>query len=278
MDREAFLAAGGGFGWRLPDAAALTGGCQVRTALICGKEENDMYEMRGRIRYSEVDREGRLTIPALINYLQDCCTFQSEDLGVGLDFLKEHQMGWFVTSWWIHVEELPRMGDEVVVVTWPYDFKGFLGYRNFAVKTPEGKTCIEVNSLWILMNVETGRPVRQPREMKDAYILEAGLQREWGDRKREISSQLEEVYRFTVQGMHIDTNGHMNNEKYVAAAQECMPPELQPTDIYVEYKKSAMAGDEVICRRAPIEGGMQVVLADSEDNVFSVIEYKRDQA
>ena len=79
-----------------------------------------MYEMKGRVRYSEVDSDGRLTIPALINYLQDCCTFQSEDLGVGLPYLRERGIGWFVTSWWIHVEKLPAMGEHITVKTWPY--------------------------------------------------------------------------------------------------------------------------------------------------------------
>ena len=42
-----------------------------------------MYEFDSRVRYSEVDHHGTMTVPALINYFQDCSTFQSEDLGIG---------------------------------------------------------------------------------------------------------------------------------------------------------------------------------------------------
>lgn len=42
-----------------------------------------MYEMKARIRYSEVGTDGKLMLSALVNYFQDCSTFQSEDLGVG---------------------------------------------------------------------------------------------------------------------------------------------------------------------------------------------------
>ena len=233
-----------------------------------------MYEMAGRVRYSEVDHEGKLTISALINYLQDCCTFQSEDLGIGLPFLKERKIGWFVTSWWIHVDRLPRMGDQITVRTWPYDFKGFLGYRNFILADADGETLVEVNSLWILMNLESGKPVRLPKEMREAFVMEPALPRDWGARKREVDPEAPEVYRFVVQGMHIDTNGHMNNEKYVAAAQECMPEQLRASEIYVEYKKSAMKGDEVICKRSEIPGGVRICLCDQEQNVFSIVEYK----
>ena len=48
-----------------------------------------MYEFDSRVRYSEVDHHGTMTVPALINYFQDCSTFQSEDLGIGTTVLKE---------------------------------------------------------------------------------------------------------------------------------------------------------------------------------------------
>ena len=45
-----------------------------------------MYTFESRIRYSETDSEGKLTMASLINYFQDCSTFQSEDHGLGLDY------------------------------------------------------------------------------------------------------------------------------------------------------------------------------------------------
>ena len=45
-----------------------------------------MYTFESRVRYSEVDHTELITLPAIINYFQDCSTFQSEDLGVGIDY------------------------------------------------------------------------------------------------------------------------------------------------------------------------------------------------
>ena len=36
-----------------------------------------MYDYKSRVRYSECDAKAEITLPALVNYLQDCCTFQS---------------------------------------------------------------------------------------------------------------------------------------------------------------------------------------------------------
>ena len=48
-----------------------------------------MYEFNSRVRYSEIDHHGTLTLPALINYFQDCSTFQSELLNNGVERLEE---------------------------------------------------------------------------------------------------------------------------------------------------------------------------------------------
>ena len=42
-----------------------------------------MYTFDSRIRYSEIDRSGRLSIPAVVDYFQDCSAFQSEELKAG---------------------------------------------------------------------------------------------------------------------------------------------------------------------------------------------------
>lgn len=43
---------------------------------------DNQYTTEGRIRFSEVDHTRRITLPGIVNYFQDCSTFQSEDLGL----------------------------------------------------------------------------------------------------------------------------------------------------------------------------------------------------
>ena len=60
-----------------------------------------MYSFKSRVRYSEINRDGLLDIPAVLNYFQDCSTFQSEQLGVGVDYLKKEKKAWVLSSWQI---------------------------------------------------------------------------------------------------------------------------------------------------------------------------------
>ena len=58
-----------------------------------------MYDFKSRVRYSEVNSEKEMTLPALIDYLQNCCTFQSEDMNVGVDYLERNHSAWVLSSW-----------------------------------------------------------------------------------------------------------------------------------------------------------------------------------
>ena len=82
-----------------------------------------MYTFDGRIRYSEVDRRRKLTAEKTIDYFQDCTSFQSEDLGIGLDYMAERGIAWVINYWQIHFYRRPVMGESVRTGTQPYEFK-----------------------------------------------------------------------------------------------------------------------------------------------------------
>ena len=84
------------------------------------------YSFTSRIRYSEIGEDGNLTLPGLINYFQDCSTFQSEDIGVGLDVLSKKKKAWILTYWQIVIDHYPKMNDKIQVSTWASKFKGMV--------------------------------------------------------------------------------------------------------------------------------------------------------
>ena len=66
------------------------------------------YSFKGRVRYSEIGEDGCLTLPGIQNYYQDCCTFQSENIGQGMEALEERQRAWVLSSWQIVVNRYPE--------------------------------------------------------------------------------------------------------------------------------------------------------------------------
>ena len=104
------------------------------------------YSFTSRIRYSEIGEDGNLTLPGLINYFQDCSTFQSEAIGEGVAELKKRGCAWVLSAWQIHVHRYPSLGEAVKITTWASGFKGFLGMRNFTMETEDGEMLACANS------------------------------------------------------------------------------------------------------------------------------------
>ena len=207
------------------------------------------YTFDGKIRYSETDSEGRLTLSALLNYFQDCSTFQSQMLGLGVKYMKENHLVWVLSSWQIVVERYPALCEEVQIGTFPYEFKTFMGSRNFFMKDREGKYIAKANSLWSLLNTETMKPVAAPKDMVERYGLEPKLDMDYASRKITVCEGGMQGEAIVVKKHHLDTNHHVNNGQYVNMAMDCLPEAFATNrrirQLRAEYKMQAFLGDKL---------------------------------
>lgn len=233
-----------------------------------------MYHMRGRIRYSETTENGELTIDGLVNYLQDCCSFQSEDLGLGVGFLREHECAWVIAGWHIEIMRMPKYGECIDVQTWPYDFAGIYGHRNFQICDMDGECLVRANSLWVMVNMHTGRPMKVLEKISSKYQPETALDMAPAPRKLRIEDGLPVIEQapITVQHHHLDSNHHVNNGQYVLMAMEYMVQGKAIKTIRVEYKRPAVLGDVVYPRTAWTEDKVQVELCDEKQIPYAVVE------
>lgn len=238
-----------------------------------------MYEFTGKIRYSETDSEGRLSLESLLDYFQDCSTFQSESLGVGLEYLKEKHQAWVLSSWQIVVRRYPGLCEQVVVGTFPYDFKGFLGSRNFYMKDSEGKFLAYANSLWALVDMRTGKPAMPSERILKAYVVEPRLEMEYAPRKIRIPAEGEDGVKFSrpedllVRPYHLDTNHHVNNGQFIRMAMSFLPEGFTVTQLRAEYKKQAFLNDVLKPCVAESDGVFVVSLRDGEDKPYVNVEF-----
>lgn len=234
-----------------------------------------MYCFDSRVRYSEIDGNGQLTIPDVINYFQDCSTFHSENLGLGVKWLLENSFCWVVNSWEIKIHRLPSLGETITIATWPYEMNGFLGLRNFTMQDESGRNIIEANSVWTYMDTKRLRPTKVDELSKERYILEPALERQWKGRKIPLPKQGDIKSPIPVVKYFLDTNGHVNNGKYILLAMEYLPDGFETEYIRVEYKRSAMPGDIMIPRVTSEDKRIVVSMENENGEAFAVIEFER---
>ena len=232
-----------------------------------------MYTFNSRIRYSETDFDGKLSMASLINYFQDASTFQSQDIGMGVEYLKEQHLVWVLSAWQIVVERYPSYFEHVTIGTMPYDMKGFLGSRNFCMMDEEGNYIAKANSLWSLLNTDTGKPVSVPRDMLDAYPLQPKLDMEYAPRRISIPKEGEHREPVVVKKYHLDTNHHVNNQQFIAMAMDYLEEKFVVGQVRAEYKMQAFLDDVLIPYVAAEEGKTVVALEDEKGSPYVVVEF-----
>ena len=238
------------------------------------KDNKNIYEFSGRVRYSEIDHRGTMTLPALINYFQDCSTFHSESIGLGMERLKLKKKAWVLSYWQIIIDRYPKLYEKITTGTFATEFKGLFGNRNFYMKDEEGGRIACANSIWVFMDLEKGRPCRPAEEDIAPYGVNEPLDMPYEDRKISVPEVFEDREPFPVRKYHIDTNEHVNNCQYVQMALEMLSGDISVRQVRVDYKKSAVLGDIIYPGVAQDQGRIVTELWDENKRPYAVIEMK----
>lgn len=235
-----------------------------------------MYTFDSRIRYSETDANARLSLESIIDYMQDCTNFQSEDLGVGIAYHRERQIMWVLTFWQIVIEEYPRMGEWITIGTQSFGCEKMFGHRNFLITRrdePDRQVAV-ANSLWVLMDLKKNRPMIVTPEIGDVYGKYDPLPMEYAPRKIPVPKEGGKVQEgFTVKEYHLDTNHHVNNGQYVRMALAVLKEDFTVRELRVEYRKQAVLGDEIIPVLYQREKEYLVALNGADGKLYAVVQF-----
>lgn len=232
-----------------------------------------MYQYQTRIRYSELDESGHLKPEALLDHFQDCSTFQSEDLGVGIGYLKERNMVWVLSSWQIVAKRYPVLGETVTVGTQPYEFKSFMGFRNFIMEDEAGERIACANALFSLIDIETARPMRPTPEMLEKYVIGEKLAMDYAPRKIAVPDHTVRGEEVPILPHHLDGNHHVNNGQYVRIAMDALQEKCPVHQLRVEYKKQVRLGEVLTPYVAKgTDGSSVVALKNQAEEICCVVE------
>ncbi|WP_099467062.1 acyl-[acyl-carrier-protein] thioesterase [Konateibacter massiliensis] len=232
-----------------------------------------MFSFQTKVRYSEIDMDGRTTVSSIVNYFQDCSTFQSEHIGQGISTLIERGKGWLLTSWQVDIKRQLELGEEIKVGTWAHDFKGLYGARNFVIYDEKGEIAASANTLWALVDLQTGHPTKITEEDSKGYDLEPPLDMVYLPRKIKLPEESERLESFRVRRSNLDTNHHVNNGQYIELAEEYLPQGAFVKQMRAEYKKAAVYQDIIVPKQSIADGKYIIELCDENDNTYAVVEF-----
>lgn len=239
-----------------------------------------VYEKEYEIHYYEVDYRRKALITSIVDFLGDIATRQSEELGIGIDYLKENKLGWVLYKWNIDMFNYPSYGEKILIRTCPCSMRKFYAYRQFQIMNEKGQLLGEAKSIWFLINLERRRPVRINEDIYRFYGLSFEDDGELviPDIEKPVKFDVEKV--FDVRYSDIDTNRHVNNEKYIAWALEAVPMDVvlnyTLSNMKVTYEKETTYGETIRVLTQLENQGNRVIcthkIVDKEDKQLTLLE------
>ena len=195
-----------------------------------------------KLKTYQCDRYGFLRPVSLMNKLQGLAGTHAEMLGAGREYCAAHNVAWVVTHMFVDIVDMPRAEEMLVYSTWPSVTGAVRSERDFEIRDANGKLKVRAISQWVLIDLNTRRPVR----ISDYIPHWTGLpERVWNrdfDKCPDFipTKSCVMACRFD----DIDVNQHINNAVYTVWATESVgfkyrdEHRLRGIDIYFEHEIS----------------------------------------
>ena len=207
----------------------------------------ERYRKEYTVKSYEVDCHGLLRILTLLNWLQDIATTHADYIGFGFSACQAHNLSWVGSNYVIDIKRLPGMEEHVVIETWPAEEKLWGAIRDFMVYDAEGNPIIQASSQWVLINIDSRRPVVLKKYFPEyKFLPERAVNTDFPKIKQAVGNFSFEI---KVRFDDIDINNHVNNAVYALWASESIDNEyrLHHTikHLAISFKKEALYGDMV---------------------------------
>lgn len=232
-----------------------------------------MYSIDTKVRFSDCNHKKTISVGALINIIQDCVNYQSEETGPTFKDLERMNKVWLMNNYHIVIDRMPTFYENIRVSTWPYAFKGFFGMRNFTIEDEKGNNCVSVDSTWIMYDTEKKRVVKAPEELINMYQLEPACPMNYEGRKLTVEGE-EVLYKTVdIDRHHMDINGHMNNAWYVVEAGDCLEDNFEVKEIRVEYKVQTFYKEKLYLYRVVTEDSVTVAMKGEDGVIHAIVKF-----
>lgn len=236
-----------------------------------------MFSYKDNVRYSDVDKNGKLPLYGVLAYFQNCINQHSFDIGKDYEAMETLGKVWVLISWKIKVVKEVKAYDKIEVGTWSHGFDRMYGYRNYIMYDEEGNRVAYADTKWVLIDINTRMPQRPTEEDLEGYVKGEAIDMPECSRRLKLSEDREKKEPVKVLKTYIDTNGHMNNTAYFRLADEYIPEEFKYNTVDAVYVKETTEGMTMVPYVHKEENGVGISFESEDGIVFTKIKFYNEE-
>lgn len=202
------------------------------------------------IRAHECDRERKLKLHVLLDYLQDIAATHAENLDVGLSALSKSGTLWVLSRLALQIDRYPSCDEKIFLKTYPSGVNSLFAAREYLMTDEKENTLVKGTSFWLVLDGKSYRPVKAESFLPENMPSNEDKPRFFTDlgkiRKQET---LLSGHPFTVQHGDIDMNDHLNNAVFARCILDTLCKEkgefVSVKNIRINFNSSGELGDEL---------------------------------
>ena len=209
------------------------------------------YSEKRIVSCYEANSNHNLRPAALLDMMQEAAGRDAATLGFGYEEMIESNSAWVLSRLRVIFNGYPKWRDEMVLKTWHKGANRLFYLRDFLLEDPQGNNFACATTSWLIIDLSSRRMVR------NTYLAENFNNSEMGDAIAQQADKVvfpkdvepELVHTHKVVWSDIDTNGHVNNVKYVVWALDTLDFEFARDnalkELLVNYDSEVLPGQSV---------------------------------
>ena len=195
--------------------------------------------------------DGKASLHALFNFMQDIASEHAVKLGFGRDDLMKNNHFWVLSRMYALIVDLPFWEDKIIVKTWPNGTDKFFAMRNYEIFFPDGRPVASALSSWLVVD-RTTKKIQRPGEVLTQFRSEmdpgSSSLRAAGKLPGSSENSLASP-AFRVKVSDLDVNLHTNNVNYLKWVSDTYDINFvmnhNPRSVEINYLAESVYNDEV---------------------------------
>ncbi len=211
----------------------------------------EKYTENRTVSCYEANANHLLRPAAMLDMMQEAAGRDADTMGFGYDKMIASNTAWVLSRVKLIFQQYPKWRDNVVFKTWHKGANRIFYLRDFLMEDPQGNTLVRATTSWLIIDLASRRMVRDRALAENFDNSQAGSAIEDQAEKvmfpKEIEPELVDTHK--VVWSDIDTNGHVNNVKYVVWALDVLDYDLVSKypikELLVNFDSEVLPGQSV---------------------------------
>lgn len=226
-------------------------------AVLNAKQDQAKFTYEQVIANYLCDQHGKMTLSNLFSAMIYASTLQQ--IAVNAPALPKN-LGWVITNHTAKISRLPRKGELITFGTQATSWNKFFCYRKFWATAADGRTLVEVNSVFVLLDLAKRRMARVQAELVERYQAPFSKKVQKTAKITPIVAGEKNAQTLMPQYSDIDDNRHVNNTNYfrwmINLYDDAFLAENEPQSIIINYEHE-------ILPKVPVQSSMVKNAADA---------------